>query len=212
MLPLSWAAKQCQIRQEPLDMRVDRNRQRTESMSPMDSMTRQINGTSKNRDEFQRKVNYLRGNQPLYSPSQIQSGFIRLPDEPGIYGWYFDQLPPNVPDVRYIKSNGWKLLYVGIAEEQTLKKRVQGKHLKGSPTNSTVQQTLASLLWKDLMLVPLKSGDVFKFSKKDQAKLLNWISSLGRLRFIFCKKFCNWRCLGSKTTRRLEMNFVEFSD
>ena len=83
-----------------------------------------------------------------------------------------------------MRPGGWTLLYVGIAEKQTLEERVKGKHLGNSPSNSTVQETLAPLLWGDLDLVPIKSGKSFRFNKEDQAKLLDWIKSNVKLNWM----------------------------
>lgn len=41
-----------------------------------------------------------------------------IPEVPGLYGWYFDELPPRVPDEGLHRIGAGALLYVGISPKE----------------------------------------------------------------------------------------------
>ena len=101
-------------------------------------------------DEIEHKVDYFKKPKKLWKPEEIIDNSKIVPKVGGIYGWYFDVLPPRVPVQNYIEIDGWKLLYVGIAPRNqrspsTLRKRVKGKHLGNNADVSTVRKSLGAL-------------------------------------------------------------------
>ena len=76
--------------------------------------------------------------------------------EPGIYAWYFKEVPPGVPVADCIRCGNLTLLYVGIApravpmngkpaSSQRLCHRVR-YHYRGNAEGSTLRLTLGCLL------------------------------------------------------------------
>jgi hypothetical protein len=79
-----------------------------------------------------------------------------IPAGPGVYGWWFDDIPPEVPVERCRVSEGRILLYVGISPKrpptsgrppssQTVRSRVK-YHYRGNAEGSTLRLTLGVLL------------------------------------------------------------------
>jgi hypothetical protein len=56
----------------------------------------------------------LRPNR-LLSRAEVLSTPSPVPRLPGVYAWYFDQVPPGVPTDRCHQAGDHVLLYVGIA-------------------------------------------------------------------------------------------------
>ncbi|WP_199306928.1 GIY-YIG nuclease family protein [Pseudanabaena sp. FACHB-2040] len=92
----------------------------------------------------------------LWSRSEVLNGVCPLPREPGIYAWYFREIPPGVPTEGCIQANGTTLLYLGIspkklpsngssANGRQLVSRVR-EHFKGNAEGSTLRLTLGCLL------------------------------------------------------------------
>lgn len=76
-----------------------------------------------------------------------------LPRSPGVYVWYFRDVPSGVPVSNCVRGHGGFLLYVGIAPDkpgkriskQTIRSRVR-YHLHGNAEGSTLRRTLGILL------------------------------------------------------------------
>ncbi|WP_330995922.1 GIY-YIG nuclease family protein [Cupriavidus necator] len=75
-----------------------------------------------------------------------------VPREPGLYAWYFKQVPAGVPTSDCIRVGDLTLLYIGIspraaplngkpASRQRLRHRVQ-YHYRGNAEGSTLRLTL----------------------------------------------------------------------
>jgi hypothetical protein len=51
----------------------------------------------------------------LWSRDEVLAKPCPVPQDPGVYGWYFWRLPPSVDATACHEAQGHKLLYVGIA-------------------------------------------------------------------------------------------------
>ena len=89
----------------------------------------------------------------LERPSPVPAG-------PGVYGWYFDIPPADVPVAGTHRTEFGHLLYVGISpgvpprngkppSQQNLRKRIR-YHFRGNAAGSTLRLTLGSLLATEL--------------------------------------------------------------
>lgn len=90
-----------------------------------------------------------RRDEVLCRPCPIQAG-------PGVYGWWFNEVPSGVPTAKCVRRREWVLLYVGISPKapprngaapsrQTLRTRVR-YHFSGNAEGSTLRLTLGVLL------------------------------------------------------------------
>jgi len=129
-----------------------------------------------------------------HSPQEIYCQKELIPENPGVYAWYFDTLFGNsfvsntVPGFITIEIDSshtreWFLLYIGIAgkrEGRTLRDRIYGDHLNQNSAGSTLRQTLAALLWSEICLNPLKqlNGD------NEKQKLNHWIFQHARVAWL----------------------------
>ncbi|MEB3205531.1 MAG: hypothetical protein VKP57_12630, partial [Candidatus Sericytochromatia bacterium] len=79
-----------------------------------------------------------------------------VPDSPGLYAWYFRDLPSLVPLDRCVRHRGYALAYLGIAPSRassssTLRTRLR-MHFRGNAGGSTLRLSLGCLLRDDLAL------------------------------------------------------------
>ena len=114
------------------------------------------------------------------------------PSEPGVYAWYFDEVPPGVPTDGCHQVDGSWLLYVGIspkkpssagkASKQDLRKRLSN-HYSGNASGSTLRLTLGSLLGNQLgiQLQPVRGRLTFG-SGEDQ--LSEWMAEHARVTWV----------------------------
>ena len=89
----------------------------------------------------------------LYSRSAVLSEFCPVPQERGLYAWFFKEVPPGVPTDGCVTKDGMTLLYVGIcpkndsvSEDRNLRTRIKSEHFNGNAEGSTLRQTLGILL------------------------------------------------------------------
>ena len=98
----------------------------------------------------------------LWSRDEVLARPCPVPREPGVYAWYFRQIPPSVPTDGCIRCGPYTLLYLGIAPKapptngaassrQRLSHRVR-YHYRGNAEGSTLRLTLGCLLAADLGL------------------------------------------------------------
>src|SRR3954451_3191633 len=91
-----------------------------------------------------------------------------VPSSPGVYAWYFDQVPSKVPVEGCHTALGATLLYVGISPKapsrdgaqqsrQSLRTRIR-YHYRGNAAGSTLRLTLGSLLADELEIGSARSG------------------------------------------------------
>ena len=105
-----------------------------------------------------------------------------MPREPGVYAWYFREIPPSVPTSDCRQARGATLLYVGIAPKQgpsaqTLRSRIR-YHYRGNAEGSTLRLTLGCLLEDRLAtrLWRVGSGTRRTFGDGEQ-KLSEWMAN-----------------------------------
>ena len=107
-----------------------------------------------------------------------------VPKVPGLYGWYFRELPPGVDGQGCAQASGYTLLYVGIAPSRALgvpghastsnlRSRIR-QHCAGSAEGSTLRLSLGSLLASPLGLT-LDPGRKSKSFGRGEAILSDWI-------------------------------------
>lgn len=104
-----------------------------------------------------------------------------LPASPGAYAWFFDVLPTHVPQNDYVTVDGFRLLYVGIAVSESLRRRIIGCHLYRANT-STLRRTLGCLLIDVLNLRPLaQPRNKFWWGRDGEARLTDWLQKHARI-------------------------------
>jgi hypothetical protein len=132
------------------------------------------------------------GSGPLLAPTRLWSrGEVLaapspVPREPGVYAWYFHDLPPAVPADGCHRHDDLTLLYIGIAPKappkngkpastQRLYHRVR-YHYRGNAEGSTLRLTLGCLL-ADTLGIRLRrvgSGNRLTFAGGEDA-LSTWM-------------------------------------
>lgn len=117
----------------------------------------------------------------LYRWSELWNDPSLPPRSPGIYGWFFRRIPPEVPTESCIVRDGATLLYVGISpanekSKGTLRDRLSS-HFEGIAEFSTLRTTLGCLLEGELgtILRRVGSGRTQTFLEKESA-LSKWIA------------------------------------
>lgn len=107
----------------------------------------------------------------LWTRSEVLLRPSPVPPVPGVYAWYFREVPGCIgDDANYLKVDGFTLLYVGISPRrpvagrsestrQNLRKRIRS-HFRGNASASTLRLTLGCLLAEQLSirLQPSPSG------------------------------------------------------
>lgn len=88
--------------------------------------------------------------QRLFSREEVLRSPCPVPASPGVYAWFFRNVPEVVPTSGCVEYDGLRLLYVGISPRvatstQTLRHRVR-YHYRGNAEGSTLRRTLGILL------------------------------------------------------------------
>jgi len=86
----------------------------------------------------------------LWGRSEVLASNCPVPPKPGIYGWYFREIPPNVPTKDCIQVSGVTLLYVGVSPRNSqstgnLCERIK-YHFEDNAEGSTLRRSLGCLL------------------------------------------------------------------
>jgi len=123
----------------------------------------------------------------LWSREEVLAKPSPLPPSPGVYAWYFRQLPWPIDPGDCVTFDGSTLLYVGISPKrppangappstQTLASRIR-YHYTGNAEGSTLRLTLGCLLAEHLgiQLRRVGSGTRMTFSTGEQ-RLSAWMS------------------------------------
>lgn len=111
-----------------------------------------------------------------------------MPRKPGVYAWYFREVPPDVPTAGCLTHNNCTLLYIGISpaapsavrkapSAQTIYDRVRF-HMTGTAEGSTLRLTLGCLLTSKLNLELRRvghSGRRMTFADGEQT-LSEWLN------------------------------------
>jgi hypothetical protein len=129
----------------------------------------------------------------LYSRSDVLSKPSPVPNAAGVYAWYFDEPPPQVPTAGTHRSGGHFLLYVGIAprkpassgevSKRTLRDRLR-QHYALNAYGSTLRLTLGCLL--GLPLPRIESAKNPGSAKRmtlgpDEERLSGWMEDHARV-------------------------------
>jgi hypothetical protein len=123
----------------------------------------------------------------LWSRAEVLASPSPVPREPGVYAWYFREIPPCVPTADCHRCGDLTLLYVGIAPKappmngarpssQRLSDRIR-YHYRGNAEGSTLRLTLGCLLGETLgiELRRVGSGKRMTFVDGDEA-LSGWMA------------------------------------
>ena len=120
----------------------------------------------------------------LYSRATVMSKPCPVPQESGAYGWFFKNIPSNVPTDGCVIKDGMTLLYVGISpdkvgkpnSQQNLRKRITN-HYRGNAEGSTLRRSLGVLLTaeSDFPLRRVGSGKRMTFTHLGEQWLDKWM-------------------------------------
>jgi hypothetical protein len=119
----------------------------------------------------------------LWSRQEILSRASPVPKVPGVYAWYFRNMPPHVPSTGCATAGDFNLLYVGIspsappangkaASKQTLWHRIR-YHMRGNAEGSTLRLSLGCLLAEQLGIGLRRVGSGKRFTFSTGEKLLS---------------------------------------
>jgi hypothetical protein len=124
----------------------------------------------------------------LFTRQEVLSKPSPVPARPGVYAWYFREVPPGVPVEGCRRHHGLPLLYVGISpsrpptngkppSKQSLAKRIR-YHFTGNAEGSTLRLTLGCLLADTLgiKLTRVGSGVRYTFTNPGEIKLDEWMA------------------------------------
>lgn len=113
-----------------------------------------------------------------------------VPSSSGVYGWYFDELPPYVPKSSCTPIKECWLLYIGKADN--LQERIVDFHIRGKTygqgTISTLRLSLGCLLsnkYRFVLCIDPESGQSFGGKEK---KLNNWLDKHAKVVWIETEK------------------------
>jgi hypothetical protein len=128
--------------------------------------------------------------QRLLARSEVIQRPCPIPLLPGVYAWYFKQIPPGVPTEGCLTKDGHTLLYVGISPKNdssggNLRKRV-AHHFRGNAEGSTLRLTLGVLLepLSDFPLRRVGSGNRMTLTHVGERWLDDWMSENARVCWI----------------------------
>jgi hypothetical protein len=118
-----------------------------------------------------------------------------IPATGGVYGWWFDLVPPGVPTSGCEIAGSWTLLHVGISPKepptngkppsrQTIRSRIR-YHYRGKAEGSTLRLTLGTLLGDklDLSLRLVGSGTRRTFGDGEH-RLSEWMGEHARVTYL----------------------------
>jgi hypothetical protein len=124
----------------------------------------------------------------LYRAVDVLARPCPVPKSPGVYAWYFKQLPPSIHAKDCHRHDDLILLYVGISPKapptngtkpsrSTLRKRLR-THYAGNAYGSTLRLTLGCLLTAQLgiQLRRVGSGDRYTFTNPGEQLLDRWMA------------------------------------
>ena len=142
---------------------------------------------------IERAVDALLHSERLYSATDLLSRPNPIPASPGVYAWYFDEVPAGVPIDECHQALGYTLLYVGIAPKETKGQAVKPSvrtlrhrmrdHFRGNAEGSTLRLTLGCLLSEPLniSLRRVGSGKRRTFTNPGEIVLDRWMAQHARV-------------------------------
>lgn len=135
----------------------------------------------------------------LFNRDDVLSRPSPIPKAPGVYAWYFREIPPGVPVAGCVTCADKTLLYVGISPSapptnckrpstQSLWHRIQ-YHYRGNAEGSTLRLTLGCLLTAHLgiELRWVGSGNRMTFGP-GEAALSEWMGRNAFVAFHVCER------------------------
>ncbi len=123
----------------------------------------------------------------LWSRAAVLASPSPVPREPGVYAWYFRDIPPGVPTADCRRCGELTLLYIGIAPKappkngarpssQRLVDRVR-YHYRGNAEGSTLRLTLGCLLSETLGIELRRVGSGKRMTFADgEGALSGWMA------------------------------------
>lgn len=108
------------------------------------------------------EINALLKPSKLWTRSELLKKSCPVPQKPGLYAWYFKEIPPGVPIEDSVNWKGLTFLYLGISPRTSLsqgniRKRIR-YHYRGNAYGSTLRLSLGCLLSKKLGIQLKKYG------------------------------------------------------
>lgn len=143
---------------------------------------------------FEKRLNAFR-RAPMRTRDEVLASPCPVPLEPGVYGWWFRQLPSILNTESCVVREHSTLLYVGISPKrppasgrppstQTLRDRIR-YHFTGNAEGSTLRKTLGSLLSEELQLELRRVGSGKRMTFLDgEQRLSAWMSENARVSWI----------------------------
>lgn len=129
----------------------------------------------------------IRDRSVLFSRQQVLTRPCPVPTAPGVYAWYFAELPPEVDATHCYRADGLTLMYVGISPKppptnvrsppnSTLRQRLR-THFRGNAAGSTLRKSLGCLLAIRLgiQLRRVGSGERLTFTNPGEQVLDDWM-------------------------------------
>ena len=124
----------------------------------------------------------------LWTRAEVLRKPCPVPQEGGVYGWYFDAVPPGIESAKYCTVEKASLLYIGISpkappkngakpSKQTMRERIR-YHYQGNAEGSTLRLSLGCLLSEelDIELRRVGSGKRMTFVEGEEA-LSQWMAN-----------------------------------
>jgi hypothetical protein len=136
----------------------------------------------------------------LFSRSEVMTRGSPVPAKPGVYAWYFAEVPPGV-DASGCHTHGDKsLLYIGISpsappsngrapSRSTIKRRLQ-THFGGNASGSTLRLTLGCLLRHQLNIDLRRVGSTgrYTFTNPGEQQLDDWMAAYAFVTWHTCER------------------------
>lgn len=131
-------------------------------------------------------INKLIHPTKVYTRTEVLLRDSPVPRSPGVYSWFFKEIPPGVPLEKCVEYDGLHLLYVGISpkkpqrmgkpSKQNLRTRIKN-HYQGNAEGSTLRLTLGCLLSEKLGIELSRVGNGKRMTfHEGEEKLSNWMS------------------------------------
>ncbi|MER8583561.1 hypothetical protein NKG95_33665 [Mesorhizobium sp. M1423] len=133
--------------------------------------------------------------QRLIPAREVLADRSLIPDERGVYGWWFNCGLPGVPLDGTLRSGEHHLLYVGIAPRapskagsesaSTLQRRICRNHLGNRIASSTLRRSLAWLLKAPLQFqISWNAAGKAIMSREDEDRLTGWMAVHAAMSFV----------------------------
>jgi len=137
-------------------------------------------------DDLNSVIGSLIHPEKLFSRVEVLQKKCPVPTSPGIYAWFFKEIPEDVPTEGCIKFADKNLLYVGISPKkpprmgkpssQNLRKRIKN-HYRGNAEGSTLRLTLGCLLSEKIGIELRRVGSGKRMTFHDgEDKLSTWMN------------------------------------